>query len=41
MEKQKIKAIVIKQQRVRGGINWSNKEKRNYESDIRNETDPD
>ncbi len=33
--------MAMKRQRTRGGISLSSKEKKNYESDTRNKTDPD
>lgn len=38
VEKQKIKAIVTKHQRVKRRISLFSEEKENYESDTRNET---
>ena len=41
VERQKIKVMAAQYQRARRGISFSSKEEENYESDIRNETDPD
>ena len=41
VEKRKIKAMVVRRQRVRGGISLSSEKKENYESDTRQKTDPD
>ncbi len=40
VDKQKIEAIFAKRRKARGGISLSNEEKENYESDTRDETDP-
>ena len=41
VKKQKIKAMVAKCQKARGGIGLSSKKEGNYENDTRNKTDPD
>lgn len=41
VEKQKTETMTTKYQRIRGGISLSNKEKRDYKSNIRDEMDPD
>ena len=40
VERQKTEIMAAKCQRARGGISSSNKDKKNYESDIGDETDP-
>ncbi len=41
VERRKIKAMAAKQRRASGGISLSSEEGENYESDTRDETDPD
>ncbi len=41
VERRKIEAIATKHRRARGGISLSNEEEENYESDTKDETDPD
>ncbi len=41
MERRKTEAMAAKQQRARGGISLSIEEKKNYESDNGDETNPD
>lgn len=41
VEKRKIEAMATKYQRIRGGISLFSEEKENYESNIRDKTDPD
>lgn len=41
VDRQKTEAITVRQQKVRGGISFSSKEKGSYGSDIRDKTDPD
>lgn len=41
IKKQRTKAIVAKRQRIRKEISLSNEEEKNYESDIRDKTNPD
>lgn len=41
MKKQKIESIVVECSKIREEINLSNKEERNYKSDIKDETDLD
>lgn len=41
MEKQITEAIIVKLQRAKRGIGLSNEEKKNYESDSKDKTDPD
>ena len=41
VESQKTEAMVARCQRARGGINLSSEEEKNYESDTRDETNPD
>ena len=41
VERRKTEAIATKRYRDRGGISLSNEEERNYESNTRDDTDPD
>ena len=40
IERQKIEAMVARRQRAKGGISLSSEEEENYESDTRDETNP-
>ena len=41
VERRKTKTMAARRQRAKRGINLSNKEKKNYESNTKDETDPD
>ncbi len=41
VERRKTEAMAVKRRRARGGISSSSEEEENYESDTRDETDPD
>ena len=41
VERRKTEAIASRYQRAKGGISLSSKEKKNYESNTEDETDPD